>query len=303
MNGKALEQRLTFPLLAGLCLLFTAVLIGIAAYGRTAEPAIFATLPGFIGLFLLVSGRQHFYAEITDTGLSFDQGDFVVAFNDIDHLWTKDTRINGPVYVFHQNGMFKIPVLSAVANSEVYAYLRDAIPQTVPPPNSRVSNYFQTQSQLFGPDKAWAYVQRPRFTSGEPVGLRIFGWATIVAAIVWLFGGIAVNAPWLFCCAIAMLVLGPVMISNAAAEPNSALAKHYDSCLVIGPAGIALTQGDLIGELRWPEVHGAKFLPSSQNRRRRIRLQVEGAHVEVLDLYNGPLDEIFARIDRYWRAG
>ena len=94
------------------------------------------------------------------------------------------------------------------------------------------------------------------------------------------------------------------MITNAAAEPNSALAKHRDSCLVIGPAGIALTQGDLFGELRWAEVRTAKLvLPSSQSRRRRIRLQVEGAHVEVLDLYNGPLDEIFNRIDQYWRAG
>ena len=210
MNGKVLEPRQTFPLLAVLCLFFTAVLIGFAVFGRAAEPAIFAALPGFIGLFLLASGRQHFYAEITDTGLSFARSELVIPFDDIDHLWTKDTRINGPVYIFHQSGMFKIPLLSAVPNLELYAYLRDAIPQTVPPSNSRVSNYFQTQSQLFGSDKVWAYAQRPKFKSSEPVTLRIVGWAMVLAAIIWLFGGIAANALWLFCCAIAMLVLGPV---------------------------------------------------------------------------------------------
>jgi hypothetical protein len=67
--------------------------------------------------------------------------------------------------------------------------------------------------------------------------------------------------------------------------------------------GLALAQGDLVGELRWAELRSVKLRNSSAPRHRRIELSVEGAQIHIRDIYDGPLAEIHQQIDDYWRAG
>jgi hypothetical protein len=72
--------------------------------------------------------------------------------------------------------------------------------------------------------------------------------------------------------------------------------------LVISPIGIALAQGELIGEMRWSELRNVRQRNNFLNRA-VIDLHVEGAKVEILDVYDTPLVEIRRQIEQYWRAG
>lgn len=301
MSSQILDGRRPNPLVPLLCIAAAATLIGVGSLQRQPQWAIFATLPGFIGLLMLIGGGRRFYAELTDRDIALPANSLVVPYSEINHLWTKDSRKNGPIYVYHQRGTFRIPALHETAMSDLFTLLRAAMPQTIPAASSRVSNYFQTQRQVFGDDKVWAYVQRPTFRSREFGGHRLIGLTLMLSGPAWLVGGIAVNAPWLFCTAIALLVIGPVIWQSAGSEANSSIRKLRDSCLVISPVGIALTQGELIGELRWAEVRSAKLvLPSSKLS--RVQLQVEGARIDLLDVYDGPLNEIHDRIVAYLNA-
>jgi hypothetical protein len=303
MNGQILDGRRANPLVPLVCIAAAVALIAVGLIERRPQWTVSAALPGFIGLFLLIAGGRRFYAELTEQDISFPASRQVVPYSEIDHLWTKDSRKNGSIYVYHQRGMFRLPVLREIATSDLYAFLRSATPQSVPRSSSRVANYFQTQLQVFGDDKVWAYVQRPEFRSREFGRHRLVGLALLSSGFVWLVGGIAVDAPWLFCTAIVLLVIGPVVWASVGSEANASLKKLRDSCLIVSPLGIALTQGELVGELRWEEVRSTKLVLQSSNRLSRIQLQVEGARIDLLDVYDSPLNEIYDRIMAYWSAG
>ena len=81
------------------------------------------------------------------------------------------------------------------------------------------------------------------------------------------------------------------------------------SALVVGPAGLALMQGEMRGQLRWDELRKVEFrhkrpwyqYDSSREPTRGIRLTVEGATILIADIYDRPLPLIYKQIRAYWR--
>lgn len=78
------------------------------------------------------------------------------------------------------------------------------------------------------------------------------------------------------------------------------------ACLVVSPKGLALTQGDLKGELKWQEVRDIKYRKTGSGfswtatwgheQGPGIQINIEGAFVVVADIYNRPLDYILGKM-------
>ncbi|HEY2415864.1 MAG TPA: hypothetical protein VGI40_26725, partial [Pirellulaceae bacterium] len=75
--------------------------------------------------------------------------------------------------------------------------------------------------------------------------------------------------------------------------------------LVVSPGGLAMIQGDLVGELRWEEIRSAKLTKGAvvlgKNRQFHgacIQLVVEGTKIPIADIYHEPVSQIYNSIMR-----
>jgi hypothetical protein len=66
------------------------------------------------------------------------------------------------------------------------------------------------------------------------------------------------------------------------------------SSLVLSPAGVALRQGDLKGELKWEEIRGVTL-----RRNRPLTVQLAGVTISVFDVYDRSLAEIHSQMRQY----
>jgi hypothetical protein len=105
---------------------------------------------------------------------------------------------------------------------------------------------------------------------------------------------------------ILCILLGAALYASSLAEiqPAGLTTKNWkDASLVIGPQGMAMVQGDIQGEVRWPEVLEIRFpakprgfLFAYQNALPGILLRVKGANILIADIYDRPLYVIHNRI-------
>jgi hypothetical protein len=72
---------------------------------------------------------------------------------------------------------------------------------------------------------------------------------------------------------------------------------------VIGPQGIALSQGELQGQLRWAELKRIRIRKGAFLSAPVLELRVEGARIDIPDIYSTPLTLIHREIDAFWQAG
>ncbi len=102
---------------------------------------------------------------------------------------------------------------------------------------------------------------------------------------------------------LALVALLAYVLRGSIATAGRGIKNWREASLVIGPAGLALSQGDLTGELRWKELRDVKFKDKAATGQRRIELRVEGAQINIMDLYDSPMNEIHRQITQYWNAG
>ncbi len=81
-------------------------------------------------------------------------------------------------------------------------------------------------------------------------------------------------------------------------------AKLRGATLVLSPSGLALSQGEMKGEMDWEELVEVTtkrpFLPAFQAAwGRAARLQLQGATEFLLDIYNRPLREIVGQMQNH----
>jgi hypothetical protein len=103
---------------------------------------------------------------------------------------------------------------------------------------------------------------------------------------------------------------GALMSGKSSRFVKKVVPRWEESSLVISPAGIALIQGDLRGEMRWDELRDVRlgggksnfglgdanqtaWLPS-------IQLVVAGAVVRIFDVYDRPLVTIAKIVRTLW---
>jgi hypothetical protein len=140
----------------------------------------------------------------------------------------------------------------------------------------------------------------------------------VAAGIVWIAlasilpsGKIDPPEPWIVN-GIVLVIVGFVVwlcLFFGQRHPNSGIRKRDQASVVIGPSGLAMTQGNTKGRMRWEELRDVHLSTGTQSFRfggdlgpAGIRLVVEGAQIVVADIYDRPLPLIYGRIRRYWQT-
>jgi hypothetical protein len=102
---------------------------------------------------------------------------------------------------------------------------------------------------------------------------------------------------------LALIALLGYALRGSLLTVGRGIKNWRESSLVVSPAGLALAQGDLKGELRWKELRKVKLRERGTTGQRRIEMRVEGAQIDIMDLYDSPISEIHRQIMHYWEAG
>lgn len=142
---------------------------------------------------------------------------------------------------------------------------------------------------------------------------RSYNSAIVLSAVAWLIWGIAQGQEgWIVGGSFGLIFGGLfALLSWLSGRQNlGAVRKWRQAGVVVAPDGLALVQGELVGELRWDEVRDVKFGKSSTSFQftttaqplRGIVLKVEGAIIVIADLYDRPLALIHQNICHYWRG-
>jgi hypothetical protein len=168
-------------------------------------------------------------------------------------------------------------------------------------------DYWTGQSRTFGDDRVWVCRARDL-----PQVMRNSTSVLVVAGIVAAFAIIALGSArhsavlaglgGFFLVVVLLGSLVRLIVAQRAAA-YTGLDNWRDSSLVIGPAGLGLAQGDLVGELRWVEVQGVRLRNSKAARDCVVELAVDGAQIRIADIYQSSLEEIYQRIVEYWGQG
>ncbi len=95
-----------------------------------------------------------------------------------------------------------------------------------------------------------------------------------------------------------------MLVTFASNYNSSATEKQLqNACLVISPIGLALSQADLCGQLRWKEIRGVRLGRNKPFVATRgaingpaIMVQVDGAVIPIADINDASLDTIHDRI-------
>jgi hypothetical protein len=100
-----------------------------------------------------------------------------------------------------------------------------------------------------------------------------------------------------------------LLITFASGSQPAAIRKNTETASVIlCPVGLALAQPGIKGELSWDEIRDvklrdreAKVTIGAESGMRRIDVVVDGAVIQIQDIYEHPLAVIHQRIVELWK--
>jgi hypothetical protein len=286
------------------------------------HPIVAAVLPLSVGLALTVTRQGPFIVEVTENGLEATDPPQHVPYAAIEGLTVggKPTKVRAPLYVFFQAGVLFFPPRLTVPTSELFGFLAGRISEggsrDVPTP---LAKYLRAQAESFGDANVFSYRARPHPTPLSRKRSVAVSLAVAVTGIVWLIAGFAGGDQY-FAWAVVGGIFAFMFTLSAlgfAFERKGPKIKNWrQSGLVIGPAGLALVQGDARGEMRWPELRKLEYRDRARSFRfegvgwhletetpyRGIHLVVEGARIVIADIYDRPLPLIYDRIRTYWQG-
>jgi hypothetical protein len=336
MIGTILEEQRSFPFTAVSFLLLAAACLAIGLGEHQLAWSIFAILPGTIGVTLLLARRPQFRAEVgakellmysAEASLPYDH------FNEVQFVPTGTTGDQGAIHISHQSGVLVIPNGIGVSAADLYLFL---VRQVRLPPSvdvlSAIADYYESQLNTFGSERVWIHtLRKPAFVFGQAG--KFVGPGMLLTAVAWAIAGGVLHQPeWFVFAFLLACFVAPVWVSGYrrskklafpddrgwliiaffffpfglvlySANRQRSSKKFRDASLVISPAGLALNQAELNGQMRWPELKSVKLRRGSLLRSPIVELRIEGAKIDIVDIYETPLAEIHRQIDRYWRAG
>jgi len=277
------------------------IVMGVALWkGRAADVVVTLEEKG-IALF----GTQH--------TLNYDEITAIFIGNTLLDAGTS-TVARGPITIMHKHGRFFLPEQMNVSVVELGQFLVSRVPeQPEKEVHPSLAEYAAEQLAKFGPEKVTCIHQRPKTQqANKKSGWATFGKGLLVCGICWLVVSIVLVtnekvtesfAAWAGLGALAMVVgfscwlLGRSRSSAAQVDTR----KHGAACLVIGPAGLGLAQGDLQGKLRWDEItsiknDAAKSFGGKGNQ--ALHLSFAGGVIVILDIYDRSLMEVASLISK-----
>jgi hypothetical protein len=318
MIGERLESRRQPPWAA---LLLLSVGLGLVAAGflmRMNAVATAAVLPlALAGAFWLLAQERPFAARFREDGLEIESArtPSFVPYSSIQNIKVggrfvdpaKFRKSSCALAVLHEGGVLRIPARLNYQSHEVLLILAERVPggggRDV---NPVLAEYLKRQEHYFGPESVATFRAASRRYTGARRGYRACCSGLMAAGAVWSFLGLAgySDTAWGFA-GILCVVFGGLFYAATFADATAAgPTKNWkNASLVIGHEGMAMVQGDIQGEVRWPELREIRWneKPSSFKFATRsaipgILLGVKGANIVIADIYDRPLYVIYNRI-------
>jgi len=210
------------------------------------------------------------------------------------------------IAVLHEGGLLRVPSHLNFPAHEVYRFLVERVPDTGGRDvNPVLAEYLERQERYFGPETVGTFRAASRRMRSGRRGYRALCIGMMLAGAVWAALGIAefVNPYFWAPAGILFVLFGALLYAFSFVEAIRAVKNWKNASLVIGPEGMAMIQGDIQGEVRWPEVLEIRFnakpggfslgQPSVMPG---ILLRVKGANIVIADIYDRPLRVIHNRI-------
>jgi hypothetical protein len=144
------------------------------------------------------------------------------------------------------------------------------------------------------------------------VSFRALSLGLIAASIAWLFIGFSNfgRSEWqiagVICLATSVVLFLVSFTQNVSV--GGAVKNWKKASLVIAPRGMDMVQGEIEGEVNWPELLEVRlnprprsFILTRESLTPGILLRVKGASIVIVDIYDRPLFVIYRRIVAAWR--
>jgi hypothetical protein len=336
MIGSVFEERRYPPFAAVAWLLLAVVCLVIGVLSREMGWAIFAILPATLGVILLIARPALFRAELAADELCIHSSGQSLPYQQITAVQfvpVGTTGDRGSLHLTHQQGQVVIPANISISSIDLYFFLlsHSALVPVVDIPTA-IAQYYHSQTTTFGEDRVWLHCVRSPVKIEGRVG-KFIGPSLLLVAIAWLVLSFVLNeAGWFVAAILLGLAALPVWFSGYQRSKSIALRDDQGWLLVgllffpfglllylgnrsrrakmlrkagmvISPAGLALIQGDLEGQMRWAELKKVLFRKGSLLRSPVVQLGFEGAKINILDIFETPIAEIHRQIEQYWAAG
>lgn len=302
---------------------FWLVVAGLVTAGIVLKESHFfvaAILPAALGLWIFITspraenvtfGPEALLDECQENPIRYDE---IMAISISGKTPEADAHVipGGNLVVIDHNRCHYFSGLKQAAAKQMYQSLIDRIPES----GSRevapaLQQRLQNDLNLFDDDLIFSFRARPKRLSPRKRFHFLF-FILVIVGIVWAgIGGLQVKFDaWTFVggfltgfTVIGWLLYAAATVNHATKIPDYALAS-----LIVSPRGIALHQGRVVGEMKWEEMKVilcGKGQPGSlvtAATPRSICIRVDGAQVQIFDIYDRPLATIFRCMKRYWES-
>lgn len=284
--------------------------VGTALYFRQRDLGWLAVWPLALAFFLWFFRERTFELQLGDSSLALSDGRSI-AYEHIERVRTLGDSAKNPgafpIFVRHTGGHFTIPAKLDTPSSDLLAWLQQKAPPYVLQINSRLHEYLTAQESLYG-NRIAIYVGETKQPEVKHWGLaKAVVFASLVCAVA-AFAAYATGAGSdgsMIIGVVSAIVFIVGAIGTFLSYSRSQPRQIESAGLVVSPAGLAMVQGDLAGELRWEEIRSAKLSKgmvavggSQQVQGACIRLTVAGATIQIADIYHEPISHIYASIER-----
>ncbi|HTU21787.1 MAG TPA: hypothetical protein VMG10_27360 [Gemmataceae bacterium] len=323
MIGQTLESR-PLPPLGGTFWLLAASALDVAAVAAgNVHLAVASVLPWLVAVLFFRLRERPFTARLTETALEVEEPPLELRYDDLQGLLAPRRPANpfkaGPrsylIQVIHRNGILRIPARLNVPSDDVFSFFYSRFsPSGSRDVPSTLLDFLRHRERRFGPDQVLSYRRRDYLGLLKALPrLRACFLALMLAGAAWLIWGIVSGQTEWTGGGVVTVVLGglfSLLFWLDGRRYFGSARKGRQAGLVVAPDGLALVQGDLVGELRWDEVLEVKLgrgpatfqFSTSTQPPRGIVLAVEGAAVVITDIYDRPISLIYQNICHYWRG-
>jgi hypothetical protein len=244
-----------------------------------------------------------------------------IMLNDKPQIPSDSELQSGPLMIMHHNGFLEIPERLNVSVIVLYRFLMANLSESGSTEvNPQLRDYLSQEQSNYGTDKVWTYCARQHIGRRSSTGkqqaccllMTAVGFVWMIAPVFIFPGRKDVFPVWLgFGIPLSLFsFLFWLLFKGKQRHPDGNIKNWPKASLIVGPSGIAMVQGDLVGKLRWDELSDVQLKP--RNIRfaisgkdlapGAIRLVVPGADIRIADIYDRPAPIIFSVIRRLWKC-